>query len=83
MSATAAGGNVLFAVVDRGPGISEEYIPRLFERYYQVPGSTEKGPGLGLAISKDFIEAQKGKIWIKSEIGKGTECYFLLPIRNT
>lgn len=83
ISASKADGNVLFSVVDRGPGIAEEYIPRLFERYYQVPGSTEKGTGLGLAISKDFIEAQKGKIWIKSEIGKGTECYFLLPVKNT
>jgi len=83
ISASSSDGNVLFSVIDRGPGIAEEYIPRLFERYYQVPGSTEKGTGLGLAISKDFIEAQKGKIWIKSEIGKGTACYFLLPVKNS
>ncbi|MGI8951215.1 MAG: hypothetical protein ACR2FN_06480 [Chitinophagaceae bacterium] len=41
--------------------IDKKYLPRLFERYFQVPGSKEKGTGLGLAISKDFIEAQNGK----------------------
>jgi signal transduction histidine kinase len=83
VSAKVQDDNVRFKVTDKGPGIAEEYIPRLFERYYQVPGSTEKGTGLGLAISKDFIEAQKGSIWVKSEIGKGTVCYFQLPIRNS
>lgn len=83
VSAKVENDNVLFTVSDMGPGIAEEYIPRLFERYYQVPGSTEKGTGLGLAISKDFIEAQKGKIWVKSEIGKGTSCFFQLPVRNS
>lgn len=72
--------NVLFAVQDHGQGIAEEYIPRLFERYFQVPGSKEKGTGLGLSISKGFIEAQNGKIWVESEIGKGTTFYFQLPV---
>lgn len=82
ISAKVEKDHILFSVTDRGRGIAEEYIPRLFERYYQVPGSTEKGTGLGLAISKDFIEAQKGKIWVQSEIGIGTVCYFQLPVRN-
>lgn len=80
VSAKVENDHVLFSVIDKGRGIAEEYIPRLFERYYQVPGSTEKGTGLGLAISKDFIEAQKGRIWLKSEIGKGTTCFFQLPL---
>ena len=83
VSAKEEDGYVLFTVVDKGQGISEQYLPRLFERYYQVPGSTENGTGLGLAISKDFIEAQKGSIWVKSEIGKGTSCFFWLPIKNS
>ncbi len=82
VSASTQNGNILFQVRDTGPGIAEEYIPRLFERYFQVPGSTEKGTGLGLAISKDFIEAQRGRIWIESEIGKGTSCYFQLPLKQ-
>ncbi len=73
-------GNMIFLVKDTGPGIAEEHIPRLFERYFQVPGSKEKGSGLGLAISKEFIEAQKGKIWVESEIGKGTSFYFQLSL---
>ena len=72
--------NVIFSVEDRGPGIAPEYLPRLFERYFQVPGSKTKGTGLGLAISKDFIEAQKGKIWVRSEIGKGSVFNFSLPL---
>ncbi|MEO8711042.1 MAG: ATP-binding protein [Parafilimonas sp.] len=72
---------VIFSVKDYGPGIDEAYIARLFERYFQVPGSKEKGTGLGLAISKEFIEAQKGKIWVDSEVGKGSVFNFQLPIK--
>jgi NtrC-family two-component system sensor histidine kinase KinB len=70
---------MIFSVKDHGPGIGKEYLSRLFERYFQVPGSKEKGTGLGLAISKDFIEAQGGKIWVESEIAKGSVFYFSLP----
>ncbi|HKG69758.1 MAG TPA: ATP-binding protein [Segetibacter sp.] len=73
-------GNVIFSVKDFGQGIAKEYLPRLFERYFQVPGSKEKGTGLGLAISKEFVEAQGGKIWVDSEIGKGATFYFQLPV---
>lgn len=72
--------SVIFSVQDHGPGIAQEYLPRIFERYFQVPGSKAKGTGLGLAISKDFIEAQKGKIWAESEIGKGSTFNFSLNI---
>ena len=71
---------IIFSVKDFGPGIDKRYQPRLFERYFQVPGSKEKGTGLGLAISKEFVEAQKGKIWVESEIGKGSTFYFSLPL---
>lgn len=75
-----ANGSVQFSVEDRGPGIAQEYLPRLFERYFKVPGSKSKGTGLGLGISKEFIEAQKGKIWVESEIGKGSTFSFSLPV---
>lgn len=80
VSATKENGDILFSVKDSGPGIDKEYVPRLFERYFQVPGSKEKGTGLGLAISKEFIEAQKGTIWAETEIGKGSNFSFRLPI---
>jgi signal transduction histidine kinase len=72
--------SVQISVEDHGPGIAQEYLPRIFERYFKVPGSKTKGTGLGLGISKEFILAQKGKIWVKSEIGKGSTFSFTLPI---
>jgi len=72
---------IIFSVKDFGPGIDKRYQSRLFERYFQVPGSKEKGTGLGLAICKEFVEAQKGKIWIESEIGKGSVFNFQIPIK--
>ncbi|HLO82078.1 MAG TPA: ATP-binding protein [Chitinophagaceae bacterium] len=73
-------GAVRFSVKDFGPGIAKEYQGRLFERYFQVPGSQSKGSGLGLAISKDFIEAQGGKIWVESDIGEGANFCFEIPV---
>jgi len=81
VGASQDNGNIIFSVKDYGPGIEREYLPRLFERYFQVPGSKEKGSGLGLAISKEFVDAQKGKIWVESEIGKGSVFSFLLPMK--
>jgi signal transduction histidine kinase len=71
---------VQFSVQDHGSGIAIEYQSRIFDRYFQVPGSKAKGTGLGLAISNEFITAQKGKIWVESEIGKGSTFCFTLPI---
>lgn len=71
--------NVQFSVTDHGPGIAEEYLPRIFERFFKVPGSRMTGTGLGLAISKEFIEAQGGKISVESSIGSGSTFRFSLP----
>lgn len=79
IKASQQNGYVIFSVKDSGPGIDKEYQPRLFEKYFQVPGSKEKGTGLGLAISKEFVEAQNGKIWVESEIGRGATFCFQLP----
>jgi NtrC-family two-component system sensor histidine kinase KinB len=71
-----------FAVKDTGKGIDEQYQQRLFDRYFQVPadGQNKAGTGLGLTISKDFIEAQNGKIGVKSKPGEGSIFYFSLPV---
>ncbi len=74
--------SLVFSVKDYGSGIDAAYVPRLFERYFQVPGSKEKGTGLGLAISKEFVEAQEGKIWVESEPGKGSVFNFSLPVKS-
>jgi signal transduction histidine kinase len=70
---------VEFSVTDQGQGIPSEYLPRVFERFFKVPGSKAGGTGLGLAISKELIEAEGGQIWIKSEIGSGSTFGFNIP----
>lgn len=69
---------VLFSVKDMGKGIESRYKDRIFDRYFQVPGSSRAGTGLGLAICKEFIEAQGGIIGVETEIGSGSNFYFLL-----
>jgi PAS domain S-box-containing protein len=77
-------GMVEFTVQDQGQGIEERYLPRLFDRYFKVPGKHEQnGSGLGLAISKEFIEAQGGKIWVTSEVGTGSLFGFSLRTADT
>jgi len=72
---------VEFVVRDHGKGIEEKYLPKIFDRYYKVPGSFERsGTGLGLAISKEFIEAQGGEIWAQSSVGEGSRFGFKFKI---
>jgi signal transduction histidine kinase len=73
--------DVTFAVTDKGTGIDESYISRIFERYFQIPGrSDKKGSGIGLAICKEFIEAMGGKIAVQSNYGEGSTFSFQLPL---
>ncbi len=68
-------------VQDYGRGIEEKYLPKIFDRYFKVPGTHERtGTGLGLAISKEFIEAQKGLLKVTSSIGEGSYFSFSLPL---
>jgi NtrC-family two-component system sensor histidine kinase KinB len=69
---------VSFSVTDSGVGIEERYLGKIFDRYFQVPGSAKTGTGLGLAISKEFIEAQNGLIGVESKVGSGSCFYFIL-----
>ncbi len=64
---------VIIKVKDSGIGIDPKYLPRIFDKYFRVPGTEKEGTGLGLAISKEFIEAMKGTIDVKSELGEGSE----------
>lgn len=72
------GQQVRFSVTDHGQGIDKKYREKIFNRYFQVPGSPKSGTGLGLAISKEFIEAQGGEIGVESEVGAGSTFYFKL-----
>lgn len=73
---------LVFAVQDFGRGIDSRYQERIFERYFQIPGSAKSGTGLGLAISKDFIENQAGKIGVDSKPGLGSTFYFSFPVES-
>ena len=79
ISVQQQGNKVQFSVQDFGKGIEPQYQDKIFDRYFQVPG-TKEGTGLGLAICKEFIEAQEGKIWVESIFGKGTKFGFELPV---
>ncbi len=71
---------VLVNIQDTGPGIPKDKIERVFEPFFQVGDESKKeGVGLGLAIVKDIIEANKGRIWVESEVGRGTIFSFTLP----
>ena len=76
-------GEVRISVSDTGVGIAPEYLERIFERFEQ--GITENGrrpdgAGLGLALSKEFVEMHGGRIWAESEVGKGSTFTFTLPL---
>ncbi|HOZ79275.1 MAG TPA: ATP-binding protein [Ferruginibacter sp.] len=83
ISVKQADATIVFSVKDNGKGIEEKYLPRLFDRYFKVPGTSEKsGTGLGLAISKEFIEAHGGKIDVVSSFGGGSTFSFTLPVNG-
>jgi PAS domain S-box-containing protein len=67
---------ICYSVQDFGKGIEPKYREKVFERYFQIPGSLKTGTGLGLAISKDFIEAQGGHIGVETEAGLGSRFFF-------
>jgi PAS domain S-box-containing protein len=69
---------IVFKVIDKGKGIESRYKNKVFDKYFQIPGSHKSGTGLGLAISKEFIEAQNGTIGVESELGLGSAFYFKL-----
>ncbi|MBN2523344.1 MAG: PAS domain S-box protein [Bacteroidales bacterium] len=75
-----------FYVKDTGIGISPDMLTKIFERFRQADSSDTRpyeGAGLGLAISKSFVEMLEGKIWVNSEAGKGSTFYFTLPYNDS
>jgi signal transduction histidine kinase len=73
--------NLGIDISDDGPGIPNEHLPFLFERFYRVPGQSEKrGTGLGLFICKEIVQAHNGNISVVSSTGQGTIFHIDLPI---
>jgi PAS domain S-box-containing protein len=82
VTSTAHDGLVEISVRDHGMGIAPEFVQRLFSRYerYEKAGNKILGTGLGLAIARQIIEMHGGKIWVESELGKGADFRFTLPV---
>lgn len=85
VSAKKQKNHILVAVKDKGIGISEKNIKKLFIKFFQVDTSATKehpGTGLGLVICKGVVEAHGGKIWVESKLKKGSTFYFTLPLKS-
>ena len=83
IAANAVDGKFRVAVTDTGPGIPEGERERVFQEFHQVDSSNTKtkgGTGLGLAIAKRIVELHGGRIWVESELGKGSTFLFELPV---
>jgi PAS domain S-box-containing protein len=70
---------VVFAVIDSGPGIPADARSRIFEPYWRAENATYKGTGLGLAIVRGIVEGHGGRVWIESEPGCGAAFLFSVP----
>lgn len=82
LSSKAIGKDEVITVEDTGIGMSQENIEKLFrvDIVYSTPGTAkEQGTGLGLILCKEFIEQNGGKIWVESEVGKGSRFTFTIP----
>jgi signal transduction histidine kinase len=81
LSGSAAADLVTVTVTDTGPGIPEEHLPHVFEKFFRIPGrSSDSGTGLGLAIVHEIVTAHGGSISCHSAPGKGTTFHILLPV---
>ena len=79
LRAAAAGERVRFEVRDTGEGIAREYLDRIFDKFYRVPGGRSSGVGLGLYISREIVQAHGGDMGVESEPGRGSLFWFTLP----
>ena len=79
LSARREGDAVGLTVADTGIGIAAKDQPRVFEKFEQVQSNRKGGTGLGLTISRFFVESHLGRIWVESEVGRGSRFYFTIP----
>jgi len=83
LGARREGPEVVLWVSDEGIGIAAESLPKLFSKFYRVDNEETKsvgGTGLGLAIVRSIVQAHGGRVWVESELGKGSTFFLTLPI---
>ena len=86
VSVRTAQNDLVFEVQDDGIGITPSDLPRLFEKFYrgkQRDARAQHGSGLGLAIVRSIAERHGGKVWVESELGKGSTFFLLVPIAQS
>ena len=84
IKATTSNGSFTVAVRDTGPGIAPSDQGKIFEEFQQADSSITRkkgGTGLGLSIAKRIIEMHGGRIWVESDVGKGSTFAFTIPVR--
>ena len=79
VAARDLGKEYLFSVSDNGQGIPAQYQMQVFELFKRLHGQEYPGTGIGLATCKKLVERYGGRIWVESEVGKGSTFYFTLP----
>jgi signal transduction histidine kinase len=80
LAATVQGGNIVVSVADGGPGISQQDLPHIFEKYFRASATRAKeGLGIGLYGTRLLVQAHGGRIWVESALGKGTTFFVALP----
>jgi signal transduction histidine kinase len=82
ISAHRVDGAVRFAITDSGPGIADEHLPHVFDRYWRVRGRTREGTGLGLWIVKGLVEAHGGHVMVDTTVGVGSTFSFTIPLAS-
>jgi signal transduction histidine kinase len=80
IAAAVCGAEARCSVADTGPGIPPDQLPHVFDRFWQAARTDRAGIGLGLAIVQGIAEAHGGRVWVESELGKGTRFVFTLPL---
>jgi signal transduction histidine kinase len=71
---------VRFEISDTGPGIPPEFQERVFDQFFQLPGTSEGGAGIGLHIAREVVRAHGGEIGVTSRLGHGSTFWFTLPL---